>query len=185
MQNRNRLTDFGNKLMVTKGDRWNWPMHTVIPWNGWPVGACCIAQGTLPNILWQPIWEKNLKGNGYVYMYDWIPLLYSRNYHNIVNQLYFSTTLKNEKREFFYGTIGQESDCGISGGCRAADSIPSPAQWFKESIFTAAVQLGFIPWPGNFRMLRVQPLKKKKKRNIMWVELCSKYSFWLLNFIQH
>ena len=25
-----------------------------------------------------------------VYMYDWVTLLYSRNWHNIINQLYFN-----------------------------------------------------------------------------------------------
>ena len=43
------------------------------------------------------MWEKNLKKNGYVYMYNYITLLYSRNYHNIVNQLYFNRTLKKWK----------------------------------------------------------------------------------------
>ena len=32
-------------------------------------------------------------------MYDWVTLLYSRNWHNVVNQLYINKTLKNEKRE--------------------------------------------------------------------------------------
>ena len=30
-------------------------------------------------------------------MYNWITLLYSRNDHNIVNQLYFNKTLKMKK----------------------------------------------------------------------------------------
>ena len=34
-----------------------------------------------------------------VCMYNRIALLYSRNYHDIVNQLYFNTTLKNEKKK--------------------------------------------------------------------------------------
>ena len=38
------------------------------------------------------MWEKNLRENGYVYMYDWVTLLYSRNDHNLVNQLYFHKT---------------------------------------------------------------------------------------------
>ena len=42
--------------------------------------------------------EKNLKKNGCVYVYNWITLLYSRNYHNIVNQLYFNKTLRIKKR---------------------------------------------------------------------------------------
>ena len=44
------------------------------------------------------MWEKDLKENGWVYMYNWITSLYSRNYHNIINQLYFNKTLKNEKK---------------------------------------------------------------------------------------
>ena len=38
------------------------------------------------------MWGKNLKENGYVYMYNPITLLYSRNYHNLVNQLYSNKT---------------------------------------------------------------------------------------------
>ena len=32
-------------------------------------------------------------------MYNWITLLYSKNYHNIVNQLYLKKTLKMEKNK--------------------------------------------------------------------------------------
>ena len=34
---------------------------------------------TLTNILWQPMWEKNLKKNEYMSMYNWITLLYTWN----------------------------------------------------------------------------------------------------------
>ena len=34
--------------------------------------------------------EKNLRKNKYVYMYNWITLLYIWNEHHIVNQLYFN-----------------------------------------------------------------------------------------------
>ena len=47
-------------------------------WNDWPMGACCITQRTLPSILWLSTWEKNLKENGYVYVYEWISLLYNQ-----------------------------------------------------------------------------------------------------------
>ena len=33
----------------------------------------------------------------YIYMYDWVTLLDSRNWHNIVNQVYFN---KNKIEEF-------------------------------------------------------------------------------------
>ena len=36
-----------------------------------------IAQEILRNILWKPIWEKNLKKNEYMYIYNWITLLYT------------------------------------------------------------------------------------------------------------
>ena len=32
--------------------------------------------------------EKGLGEKGYMYMYDWVPLLSTWNYHNIVNQLF-------------------------------------------------------------------------------------------------
>ena len=40
------------------------------------------------------MWEKNLSKNGYMHMYDWVTLLYSRNYHNLVSQLHFNKNLK-------------------------------------------------------------------------------------------
>ena len=36
-----------------------------------------IAQGTIVNILWQTIMEKNVKKEEGAYMYSWITLLYS------------------------------------------------------------------------------------------------------------
>ena len=62
-------------------------------------GTCHIAQRTLLNTLWWSMWEKNMKENGCVYMYNWIALLYSKNYHKLVNQLYFNKTSKNEKKK--------------------------------------------------------------------------------------
>ena len=67
-------------------------------WNDWPVGACCIAQRTLPSILWSSTWDKNRKENACVHMYNWITSLYSRNDHNTINQLYFNETIKLKKK---------------------------------------------------------------------------------------
>ena len=53
----------------------------------------------LSNILWSSMREKDLKEIGCVYLYDWITLLYSRNYHKLVNQRYFNEILKNKKRK--------------------------------------------------------------------------------------
>ena len=37
------------------------------------------------NVIRQPGWERGLGENGYMFMYDWVPLLFCWNYHNIVN----------------------------------------------------------------------------------------------------
>lgn len=72
--------------------------------------TCYLTQRTPPSRLWSSRWEKNQKENGWVYMDNWITLLSSRNSHNLVNQLYFGKTLKNEKNEkkmylFFNGSL--------------------------------------------------------------------------------
>ena len=43
------------------------------------------------------MWEKNLRENGYMYTYERTSLLYSRNDHNLVNQLYFNKTSKKNE----------------------------------------------------------------------------------------
>ena len=43
----------------------------------------------------QPGWEGSLEENGYMYMCGWVALLFTQNYHNIVNWLYSHT--KSEK----------------------------------------------------------------------------------------
>ena len=59
----------------------------------------CIAQGTLLNVTWQPGWEGSFGENGYMYMYGWIPLLSTWNYHNIVNWLYSNIRQKVKKKK--------------------------------------------------------------------------------------
>ena len=50
-----------------------------------------LLYGTLLNVMWQPEWEQDLEKDGYVYMYGWILLLFTWNYHNIALQLYPNT----------------------------------------------------------------------------------------------
>ena len=38
--------------------------------------------------MWQLGWEGGLRRNGYMYIYSWVTLLCTWNYHNIINQLY-------------------------------------------------------------------------------------------------
>ena len=60
-------------------------------------GTYCIGLVNIPNILCKSIWTKNVKHNGYMYVYKWITLMFSRNDHSIVNQLYFNKLKKWKK----------------------------------------------------------------------------------------
>ena len=48
----------------------------------------CIAQGTLLSALWWPKLEGNSKKGRYMYTCNGFILLYSRNKHNTIKQLY-------------------------------------------------------------------------------------------------
>ena len=50
---------------------------------------------TISSLLAQTMMEDNVYIYMYTYMYDWVTLWHSRNWHNIVNQLHFN--LKKEK----------------------------------------------------------------------------------------
>ena len=54
-----------------------------------------VLQYSTGNYIQSPGWtmmENNIKKN--IYIYKWITLLYSRNWHNTVNQLYLNTNFK-------------------------------------------------------------------------------------------
>ena len=62
--------------------------------NGWLARiyymfSTCLAHGTLLSVMWQPGWERYLGENEYMYMYGWVPSLFTWDYH-IVNQLYLN-----------------------------------------------------------------------------------------------
>ena len=38
----------------------------------------CIAQGTMSNLMGENMMEDNEKKNIYIYMYDWVTVLYHR-----------------------------------------------------------------------------------------------------------
>ena len=67
-------------------------------------GTCWIAQGTLANILWWSMWEKNLKRMDVCTCVCVFFVEQKLSYH--VNQLYFHKTLKNEKNpQLIYWSI--------------------------------------------------------------------------------
>ena len=67
----------------------------------WITDKDCIAPGILLHVTWQPGWEGSLGENAYMYMYGWIPLLSTWNYHNIVSWLYSNIRQKVKKKSVF------------------------------------------------------------------------------------
>ena len=106
LKNRNKLTNFENKLLITKGDRCERGMY----W-GFGIGICTwwymewLASGDLLYSTGNSSQYSVIIHMGKDYEKEWIPihvnsvrLLYSRNYHSIVNQLCFIKILKTKKK---------------------------------------------------------------------------------------
>ena len=103
LQNRNRLTDIENRLVVAEGEGEGRGM-------GWEfgVGRCKLLHlewinykvllYSTANYMQSPGIDHN--GKEYfkkerLYVYNWVTLLYSRDWHSIVNQLYFNKKIKS------------------------------------------------------------------------------------------
>ena len=56
-------------------------------WKRKPAGVSGMTQGTQSGTLWQP---RGVGGKGHVHTYHWLMLMYDRNQHNSVKQLYFN-----------------------------------------------------------------------------------------------
>ena len=69
----------GNNLGV-----WNRHVHTVRFKMDNQEGSSWMAHETLLNAKWKSGWESSLGENGYMYIYGWVPSLFTWNYHNIV-----------------------------------------------------------------------------------------------------
>ena len=106
LQNRNRLRDWERKLTlprVRRGERerqgvWGGHVHTAVLRMDNQQGPTT-AQGTLLSVMRQAGGEGSLGESGYMYMYGWVPLLSTWNFHNIVNWLYSSTNKKCNKEK--------------------------------------------------------------------------------------
>ena len=95
LQNRNRLSEFENKLMVTKGDR-EFEIFTCSLWYvEWLANRELLYSRELYPIFSDNLYGKRMKKKGCVYVLT-ITFLCSTNYHNIVNQIYIYKILKNE-----------------------------------------------------------------------------------------
>ena len=67
----------------------------------------------------QPGWEGSLEENGHMYMYGWVPPLFTWNYHNFVHWLYPDTKQQvlslGGKKEWLGGGSGHFGKCDQGG----------------------------------------------------------------------
>ena len=112
LQNRNRLTDIENRLMVVKGLGGRGGMDWELG-----IGRCRLGQTEWINnkvllystgdYIQYPVKKHNGKEHGKecMYTYNWITLLGSRYAHNIINQLYLN--FKKKKKTFWVSPMYQ------------------------------------------------------------------------------
>ena len=50
----------------------------------------------------QNMMEDSMRKTTYIYMYDWVTNMYRRNWHNIVNQLFFNKKKKLKIKENYH-----------------------------------------------------------------------------------
>ena len=73
-------------------------MHTVVYGITGQQGPAIYSTGNSIQYSVMIYMGKESEREWYVYMYNWIILLYTRNYHNVVNQLCLNKTLQNGKK---------------------------------------------------------------------------------------
>ena len=92
----------------------------------------CIAQETPLSALWRLKWKGSPKNRGSMYMQGWFTLLYSRNPHNIVKQLYSS----KKKKNFENGDHSWCWTCHLSSLSFGIQMFPSSVVAYFQAIST-------------------------------------------------
>ena len=66
-----------------------------VPAKNWEEMSVVGGKGGKRQLVWQPGWEGGWGEDGYMYMFGWVPLLLTWNYHYIVNQLHTNKKIKS------------------------------------------------------------------------------------------
>ena len=95
---------------------WDWHRHTEVCGMTGQWGPALVHRELYP-VSCDHLWEENLREHGHMCMYGCVTLLYSRNYHNLVNQLYFKKKWKCKGEDCLQSLISlgvylMESDLG-------------------------------------------------------------------------
>ena len=129
------------------------------------MGTSYMVHGTLLNVIWQPGWKGSLGENGYMYVYGWIPLLFTWNYHDIVNQQYPNTNKVSKKgSRIFEGASLQKWFKIKESTCNAGDpgSILGQEGPLEKGMTTTPVSL-LRESHGQRGLVGYSPLSHKEK----------------------
>ena len=125
--------------------------------------------GTLLKVMRQLGWEGSLGENGYMCMYDWVPSLFTWNYHNVVNWLcMFSCSVMSDSLRphgllptmlLVHGFPRQECWSGLplSSPGNISDSETQPA-----STYISCFASGFVITEPPEKSNQLYPNTKKK-----------------------
>ena len=127
--------------------------------------------------MWQLGWEGSLGENEYMYVYDWVPSLFTWNYHNIVNWLCPNTkcTIVNwlcvYKSLQSCSTLCYAADCSLPGSsvhgilqARILERVTMPS--FRGILLTQRWSLRLLhllPWQACSLPAQNKKFKKKWK----------------------
>ena len=153
-----------------------------------------MAHGALVNVLWQPGREGGLGKNMYMYLYGWVPLLFTWNYYSIVNWLHLS---KKWKVFFFFSLnvlitdaeaetpilwpphakswlLGKDPDAGRDWGQEEKGTTEDEmAGWHHWRWAWVWVNSGSWWWtgrPGVLRFMGLQRLRHDWATELNWTE---------------
>ena len=119
--------------------------------------------------LWWSVWEKNLKENGRVYMYNWITWLSSRQDHNLVDQGVPAVAqwkgIWLVSMRMWVQLLALLSGSGIwrccELWCRSRCGLNPSLLWLWYRLATVAL---ICPLPWELPYAKSVALKKKKKK---------------------
>ena len=99
--------------------------------------------------MWKPGWEGSLGENGYMCIHGWVPLLFTWNYHNVVNWLYANTKLTVKKREASALNPGVRGPCSYNPDGRGPTWSPPSCHSSKGRGHSCKVQDDKPSKPGH------------------------------------
>lgn len=115
-----------------------------------PTKSYWIAQRTLLNAMWQSGWEGSLRENGYMYPYDWAPLLST---WNVQHCLLISYTPIQNRKYFFKKRAASSEDftgsifLGFLRGMVAFKERRLKCLWVL--IFPLSIHKYYVPFPSK------------------------------------